>query len=382
MVVPNSDEGSVCSRCIGEAALAAWIKARAIHRECSFCGRRGRRPIAIPVGDLLCYMSERIGLEYEDANNSVGWDSSEGGFLLPTMDGYDLLEEVGVEPENQELQIALARSLDDCCWVRRDPYSLPPEEVWRFSWEQFAELVKHRNRYLFFHPGEPDDLELMPPSTMLDKIGGLIAHCGLLRRFEPGMSLFRVRRHRADNCPQKTAEELGPPPAKRAIYSNRMSPAGVPMFYAALDDQTALAETLSRSGDSEDKATIAVFETTSHLVLLDLRKLPRVPSVFDPSDEASFSRPGLIFLHGFVRDLTKPVEKSGTEHVEYAPSQVVTEYVRFRLHRKAGEAVAGILYPSAVRTGVGCVLFIDSDDIRNGSAPIRLRVDLTRTIPA
>jgi len=34
--------------------------------------------------------------EYEDPSNSVGWCSEEGGWLLPTMDSYDLLGDLGL----------------------------------------------------------------------------------------------------------------------------------------------------------------------------------------------------------------------------------------------------------------------------------------------
>ena len=45
-----------------------------------------------------------------------------------------------------------------------------------------------------------------------------------------------------------TAEELGPPPQDKAIQSNRMSPAGVPMLYASDQTETALRETANEVG--------------------------------------------------------------------------------------------------------------------------------------
>lgn len=152
------------------------------------------------------------------------------------------------------------------------------------------------------------------------------------------------------------------------------------MFYAALDKNTALAETTYGNRDKKfSEATIATFELTEDLLVLNLVKLPPVPSIFD-GDEANFDRPTLLFLYDFVRDFTQPVEKDGREHVEYVPSQVVTEYVRYRLVEKVGQPVQGILYGSARTTeGTGCVLFLKHGDFMENSlfrtpptAPLRL----------
>jgi HEPN superfamily RES-like protein len=48
------------------------------------------------LSDLLPHIRERIEMEYEDAANSVGYETVEGGYQLPTMDAYDLLDEVGL----------------------------------------------------------------------------------------------------------------------------------------------------------------------------------------------------------------------------------------------------------------------------------------------
>ena len=142
-----------------------------------------------------------------------------------------------------------------------------------------------------------------------------------------------------------------------------MSPAGVSMFYAAFDEDTALAETYVRSDCWPRKASVAVFRTTGDLYLLDLVNLPQVPSIFD-DDTANLDRASLSFLHAFNHDFTHPVENDGREHVEYVPSQVVTEFVRYRLPGKAERAVHGIRYRSSRRgAGIGCVLFYAHEDI-------------------
>lgn len=49
-------------------------------------------------------------------------------------------------------------------------------------------------------------------------------------------------------------------------------------------------------------------------------RLPQLTSIFDNErrDEAE----ALIFLASFIKEIIKPAEKNGKEHVEYAPRQL------------------------------------------------------------
>lgn len=393
----NSYEQSVCGRCIEEDSLAIYINGHASVRRCSFCSRRSsKRFIAMPLNELLDHICERIECEYEDAAEGVGYESAEGGYLLPTMTSDEVLEEVGLAVDNERLFTALVRGLPDKAWVRCSPYSLPPEDALRLSWSEFVRLIKHKVRYLLF-PSEPDDdrSEATKPADMLDQLGEIFVESQLLSPLKKGTRLFRIRCHKAGQAPQNNLKELGSPPVECTLYSNRMSPAGMSMFYAALDEATALAETtnvrLSTSNsvpEEPSEATIGTFELTKDLVVLNLVNLPPVPSVFD-EDEAKWNRPSLLFLHHFVRDFAQPVEKDGREHVDYVPSQVVTEYVRYRLAEKAGKPINGILYRSArKKNGRGCVLFVEHEDCVEDSlfhtpptAPLKLLTRRTRTVP-
>jgi RES domain-containing protein len=156
------------------------------------------------------------------------------------------------------------------------------------------------------------------------------------------------------------------------------------MFYGALEEATALAETYVRHDGRPAEATIAVFELVEDLNVINLTALPEYPSVFG-SDEGNLDRPGVHFLHSFARDFVQAVDKDGREHVEYVPSQIVTEYIRYRLADKAGKLIKGILYPSArTERGTGCVLFVVHEDIsgmfRSEQAPFKLLPELTRMV--
>ena len=66
-------------------------------------------------------------------------------------------------------------------------------------------------------------------------------------------------------------------------------------------------------------------------------------------------RSPLRFLGGFAEGLAEPIKLDGRQHIEYVPTQILTEYVRYN-HR--GHKIRGLLYSSSRRPkGVNCALF-------------------------
>jgi RES domain len=79
--------------------------------------------------------------------------------------------------------------------------------------------------------------------------------------------------------------------------------------------------------------------------------LPLIPSLSDPERRENYYE--LRFLHEFTRDLIEPVVLDGREHIDYVPTQVVTEYIRWL----PALAIDGILFASAQNGGTSCVIF-------------------------
>lgn len=193
---------------------------------------------------------------------------------------------------------------------------------------------------------------------MLAAIGEAIEEGGLLRTLPQSTKLFRGRVGPA-NRPYRSAENLGPPPPRKATAS-RMSPAGIPMFYGALDEHTAIAETVQGRLQKGKIINIGAFLTRAEFLVVDLTALMPIPSLFS---DKRYLRPTLRFLHSFVRDLSKSIKKDGREHIEYVPTQIVTEYFRHAHQSRGGQPVRGILYPSArARGGTSCVLFFTKEE--------------------
>jgi len=105
---------------------------------------------------LIPHMRERIEMEYEDPANSVGYETAEGGYQLATTDTWDLLDELGLgyDLSHPDLHKDLTNAMGMADWVHKDPYALTEEQARRIGWEEFADVVKHRVRYLMFPPAD------------------------------------------------------------------------------------------------------------------------------------------------------------------------------------------------------------------------------------
>uniref|UniRef100_UPI00258901AE RES family NAD+ phosphorylase n=1 Tax=Alcanivorax sp. TaxID=1872427 RepID=UPI00258901AE len=170
-------------------------------------------------------------------------------------------------------------------------------------------------------------------------------------------SLYRVRIHDPD-VSYSSASELGSPPKDKCLYSNRMSPAGISMFYGASDCVTAILEIYKERG-KEQRASCGEFVTLRDLKILDLTKLPGIPSLFD--EERRRLRSALIFLCGFAADVSTPIHKDGREHIEYVPTQAFAEYIRHIYKDSEGKPIDGIAYRSSKNPdGVNYVLFAEN----------------------
>ena len=220
---------SVCSRCINERSLAKYVEENASENECNYCGEEWEWPGAMDLDELLTHMRERIEMEYEDAANSVGYETREGGYLLPTMDAYELLLEAcpDWDPRSERLRDDLAAEFKDTLWVHKNPYSPTEEEVWIWSWREFVRLVKHRVRYLLFPPEmqvRGKFSETRAPSEMLDQLGKLFRDKNLFCTLEAGTELFRARIRQPGQPRLSTLAELGPPPIEAAQFRKPNEP--------------------------------------------------------------------------------------------------------------------------------------------------------------
>lgn len=352
----------VCADCFSDEHIKATVEEHAVPIQCSFCESEG--PSA-PLAEITRFVSERLRVFYDDAAEWLVYESAEGGYQGSTYESWDLVSEHIDLPQDHdgELHSALAQALGDRAWCDADPFGLRENETLRYSWDHFAEYVRQERRFFFLverpayleSPGDP----YLDPETLLSNIAALCVRHGMVRVFASGVRLFRAR-HETTTARLSTALELGPPPPDAAITSNRMSPPGIVMTYLADHPETAVAEVLSPSGGAAVELAIAEFMTTRDLRILDLTAVPPVPSIFDESGDED--REGIVFLRAFTRALTQPIERDDRVHVDYVPTQVVTEFLRVGGGRTELAGLDGLRFPSARdRAGSNVVLFAGRD---------------------
>lgn len=354
-------DGDVCSSCLDDEALVAWIEEEGQDGTCAYCGRVRR---VVPGNDLMQQLADGLSHEWGDADDeAIPYDGREGGYQAPLEDLEDIFIQAGWPFSSDELAQDVIALFADVPRVSRFVWSLSPSEMLISGWQRFVEFTRHETRYLFLaapRAQRANNWDEIPPAEMLDELGDVILDSNCIKPVAPGTRITRARPHKKRDA-LETHNDLGPPPAHRARYSNRMSPAGIPMFYGAMERETAQAELLAAHRDTPEAITTGDFETLRPLNLVDLVDLPAVPSLFDAGRR--HLRGPIAFLHDFAEAIAQPISVDSEERIEYVPTQIVTEYIRHVLPARLGEPIHGILYRSAqAEGGVNVVLFVGQEN--------------------
>lgn len=318
------------------------------------------QPVASDLGDpcLLCGLTDvdTVGLEelvervmvavryfYQPAVEILPYDSREGGYQGPVEDTSDVLRELGLR-EAFESNVAeqafdhLVSIVADQAWTVMGTPGEPEGVLW--EWRYFAHTVKHSARFVF-----------SPSTGSSEHVGGFLARLtqaytadplGIFTHWKAGTSVFRGRIVSSFGDEKVwDAGTLGPQTGWGA-KANRMSPAGISMFYGSLDPQTVIAEISHTS--NQTRAVVGEFRLTTGIHVLDLTRIPRfiTGSKFDPKIRELITMRG--FLKDFVAEVSRPVIPDGREHFEYAPTQVLTEFLRYH----SGTALVAIAFPSSL----------------------------------
>jgi hypothetical protein len=350
----------VCAGCFREIELSSYVEQNGELGDCDYCERTD--VTVLEMENVVAHIKERLRTEYSTAEEEgLLWDDEEQRYFPESFDIHEVFDrEFGGPPANDsELQRDLFHAFSDETWCQKDGAILTRREGLSSGWRNFCHNIKHDTRYLFFkgeERPEDGDREYVPPAEMLSELGALVQRFDLTRVVKPGSTFYRVRWD-PRGATYTSPADLGPPPEEYAGQS-RMSAAGIPMMYLATDEGTALAETRS---SPEGAASIATFRIIEELRVLEVVKIPDVPSILEAGSEDV--RDNLKFLHEFREDISRPIETDGSIHYEYAPTQVVTEYFRRAFATRDGKPLDGIVFPSSRGTGDNLVLFLDRGNV-------------------
>ncbi|MEJ5034879.1 HEPN-associated N-terminal domain-containing protein [Acinetobacter sp. MYb177] len=331
-------EKTICEKCVKDIFLAKIVRQNVISVHCSYCDRKYRTNKAAPYDIIMQHVYDAVLKYYGDAQD-INLPYTEGEWLL----GSTLIEDVLSDFDPgwpDEFTCDLASSADPF-WhlvehVNSNWLQISEHDALLYSWDTFKKQILYKTRYLFLSEptDELEDRQIIPVRFMLDALANECKGLKLIKKIPKDSEFYRIRSH-GEEDEFTEFSEVGVAP-KRNASSGRMNPAGIPYFYIASTSDTAKAETIS----DQRCWTLATFKLKEDISVIDFSKLSKIPSKFETRKYKL--RQKLLFIHSFVKDISTPVEKDGMEHIDYIPTQVVSEFFRYRFSPK----VKGIKYKS------------------------------------
>lgn len=216
-------------------------------------------------------------------------------------------------------------------------------------WHLFKELVKHEIRYL-----DTDAIE-----NLNHIFFGIQNISGAIKTMNKETLIYRCRLandyQTAGMLKNNPAKELSAPPQKLSKH-NRLSPKGIPCFYGAFNQETAVAEVRPAI---HSLIVSCQFKLRRPIKVIDLTVFRKVKD-YKPFDKRYAARHKLFrFLNEFLKELETPILPENAD-LDYLPTQVVAEY--FQHHMKAAsEEIEGVIFYSSQRkNGKNIALFNDA----------------------
>jgi len=352
----------VCEDCIEDSALQEFVRTHLVSGECTYCERVSENAIAANLEDVLKFMDDVISEEYDDPNEGMSYISAEGGWQGQVLEGGEIFDEIGFGLDNEQLFDEIEAHFAGRLFCERDHQILNPSDRMLFAWERFKHVVQHERRYTFWTSHDDGEEEWhpdhLPPSHMLREIAEILREIDPYTTLNNGATIWRARVHDSEFSPN-SPKAFTSPPVELARQPNRMSPAGVPMFYGCADQDTAYQETVEPDRLKGKTVSAACFKALRPLRLLDLTANREPASFFSVGRK---ERHAIRFLQGFAKSLSQPITRDGSQHIDYVPTQVFTEYVRYELKTSDDNMLDGIVYNSSKNKGVCYVIFATQED--------------------
>ena len=311
----------ICTCVTTNAHLQAWINDYGKQQACGNCGAAGRS--AVDATQFAQHIDSVIRRHYQPDDHGES--------------PLELIRRVAGVSRDTAQMVTDATDEDNCPPPRFYDHDLSfvahlPFDHWKL-WGQFKEVVKHDAR--FFGATTREVLDTI--------LGGLTTFCGgiAIRRLTVNDGVYRARLacslEEAREWFGQPATELLPP-AQALVSAGRMNAAGIRVFYGALKKRIAVAEVQPQV---DSHVVVGMFKPVRPLKVLDLGAFGNVhdcTDLFDPEFDVVSKRLG--FLRILEQEISLPIQ-SRDEALDYIPTQVFAEYVRFELK------LDGVLYRSA-----------------------------------
>ncbi len=216
------------------------------------------------------------------------------------------------------------------------------------TWRHFRREILHEQR--FFSQNALSRLREIFEGLHLLRDDSNCPAVYVLEPADEAIEIYRARKANSieerERIVENPASQLGPPPEKLR-RAGRMNPSGILAFYGAFDLDTCVAELRPAVGET---VISAKFEITRPIMVLDTTKFSGRPKAINIFAKTHVTRLRLWkFMTTFMNEIARPCLPDD-EHLDYVPTQVVSEYLT-HLHKfKRGEkesTIDAIIYRSA-----------------------------------
>ena len=360
----------VCTCHFEDKYLNEIIQSHGKQGTCSYCGKQS---VVCDMKTLCEQIVWKIGLYYQPLDNADLYladdfydDEQEvipgfkriGEYVVPNKLTYfdsvdELMDGLYLNTDDDDLNDDIKSCFMTEQWISSDIYDEDRRNKYANQWDRFVDMVTHHGRFTFLATPEFKNI-IQENKGKLDDIlsvlRDLIIEQGLVKTLSKGMKLYRARK--VDDAKVGYAFEDITSPPDDCAFPNRMSPAGISMFYASFEKETASNECI---GGESKGLIVGTFETTRDLKVIDLTTIP----------EQSFwvkNWQGNQFLHHFNENITKRVDPKDTNHLQYIPTQVFTEFLRYMFRDDKGQQVDGLIYGSSKTKEKNIVLFCNQKE--------------------
>ncbi len=363
----------VCTCHFQDKYLNGLIESHGKQGICSYCGKKHTvcdmytlcEQIVWKIGlyfnsldDAGLYLTNGF---YDDEQEVIPGYKRIGEYVIPENLTYfdsvdELMDGLDLTTDDDDLNKDIKSCFTTEQWISSDIYDEDRRIKYANQWDRFVNTVKHRGRFTFLatpefrniiqeKDGHSDDI--------LSVLSDLIIEQGLVKSLPKGTNLYRARKVDDVNLNYKFADITSPP--DNLAFPNRMSPAGISMFYASFEKETATNECVG--GDSKG-LIVGTFETAKDLKVIDLTSIPEQSFWVNNWQENQF-------LHQFNDNITQRVDPKDTNHLQYIPTQVFTEFLRYMFRDSKGQQIEGLIYGSSKTEEKNIVLFCNQKESKN-----------------
>lgn len=372
IAIPDSGRLFVCSCHFEDENLRQHIERIGDIGTCSFCGKEAK---VIDFANFIEHVKdvvyryfgtideENLPLDFFHEDNfgfgfarEVATKTGRLNLLEPihSLSTYDLLNWIGLVTKNLTLNEAIEECFDTSQeWIRHNPLSFTDGEWVSFFWKSFCDTIKSKRRFTIDEYEFEGDYygDTLSYKDVINRIFSAIKDAQMCITLPQGTRLYRSRPF--DKKPQILEfNDLTSAPNEYA-KQNRMSPAGISMFYSSLQAKTNLAEL----GQTEGVIVTGRFTLKKDVRILDLTNLPSL-SYWGKGDIGEME-----FLHDFSKEVSRPIDQDDRIHIEYLPTQAFTEYIRYRFKDHNGTSLDGIMFNSSKpNAGKNVVLFCNQPE--------------------